>query len=191
MGRKSSLVMLPPDLRKEIDRLLADGALTIAGIRQYIADQVGIEATPSASAIDRRAQDIKKVAARLRQSREMAEALVQQLGPDSSDGTHGRMLVQGMRTLVFELMVPKLMKAEGTQAFSTEDFSKISRAIKDMAQAVRYDQDFEMKLKAAAKKEAEAELEKAMKNVATGAGSEALSPQQILERVKAVYRGEA
>lgn len=189
MARKSTLLKLPKDLLGQIDGLLVDGRLTIKEIRDFIASKVGEENTPSSSALGRRAVNAKKVAAKLREGREIANSIMQDLGPGVTESKQGRLLVEAVRNLAFNQIWP-LVQSGGTD-IKTEDFFLLSRAIKDLAMAQRYDQDFEMKLKAAAQKEAEAKMEKAMRDVAKTGGVEALTPQQVLERVKAVYRGEA
>uniref|UniRef100_UPI003AAB6E15 phage protein Gp27 family protein n=1 Tax=Bilophila wadsworthia TaxID=35833 RepID=UPI003AAB6E15 len=84
MGRKSSLRRLPPEILQEVNRLLSEGRATLAEILEHLRG-MGVE-TVSLSALGRQKQRIDKVAAKLRQSREMTEALVREIGPSVVEG---------------------------------------------------------------------------------------------------------
>ena len=92
MGRKSSLRRLPPEILREVNRLLSEGRATLAEILEHLRG-MGVE-TVSLSALGRQKQKIDKVAAKLRQSREIVDALVEKAGPSAAEGKQGRLLVQ-------------------------------------------------------------------------------------------------
>ena len=78
MGRKSTLRRLPPEIRAEINRILSEGRLTLDELLEHLRS-IGVEGV-SRSALGRQKQKIDKIAAKLRQSREMTEALVREIG---------------------------------------------------------------------------------------------------------------
>ena len=61
--------------------------------------------------------------------------------------------------------------------------------VKERAQGSRLEQDFESRIREMARKEAEKKVEGATRKAA--AESAGLTPEEALERMKAIYRGEA
>lgn len=181
MGRKSTLRRLPPEIQTEINRILSEGRLTLDELLEHLRG-IGVEGV-SRSALGRQKQKIDKMAARLRQSREMAEALVREVGPSAAEGEQGRLLVQALRGLVMDHL------ANLEEDADPKSFMAIARALKDMAQANRLDQDFEARVRERIQREAEKKLDDATARAA--AESAGLTPEQALERVRAIYRGEA
>ena len=82
MGRKSSLRRLSPEILQEINRILSEGRLTLDELLEHLRG-MGVD-TISRSALGRQKQRIDKVAAKLRQSREIVDALVEKAGPTAS-----------------------------------------------------------------------------------------------------------
>ena len=181
MGRKSTLRRLPPEIQTEINRILSEGRLTLDELLEHLRG-IGVEGV-SRSALGRQKEIIDKMAARLRQSREMAEALVREVGPSAAEGEQGRLLVQALRGLVMDHL------ANLEEDADPKSFMAIARALKDMAQANRLDQDFEARVRERIQREAEKKLDDATARAA--AESAGLTPEQALERVRAIYRGEA
>lgn len=188
MGRKSSLRRLPPEVLAEINRLISDGRFTLDEILEHLRN-MGVDSV-SRSALGRQKQRIDKVAAKLRQSREMTETLVREIGPEVAEGQQGRILVEVLRKLVFDHLEKRLTsEEEDGQDIDNEGFFFLAKALKEMSQANRLDQDFETKVRERATREAEKKLDAAAARVAKEAAG--LTPQQALERVRAIYRGEA
>lgn len=181
MGRKSTLRRLPPEIQTEINRILSEGRLTLDELLEHLRG-IGVEGV-SRSALGRQKQKIDKMAAKLRQSREMAEALVREVGPSAAEGEQGRLLVQALRGLVMDHL------ANLEEDADPKSFMAIARALKDMAQANRLDQDFEARVRERIQREAEKKLDDATARAA--AESAGLTPEEALERVRAIYRGEA
>ncbi len=186
MGRKSSLRRLPPEILAEINRLLSDGRFTLDEILEHLRG-MGVSSI-SRSALGRQKQKIDKVAAKLRQSREMTEALVRELGPDVAEGQQGRVLVEVLRRLVFDYLEKRLTAEDEEQDIDNQGFFFLAKALKEMSQANRLDQDFEAKVRERVAREMEKKLENATARAAEE--SDGLSPQEVLERVRAIYRGE-
>ena len=186
MGRKSTLRRLQPEIQAEINRILSEGRLTLDELLEHLRG-IGVEGV-SRSALGRQKQKIDKIAAKLRQSREMTEAL--EIGPAVEEGQQGRLLVEVLRRLVFDHLEKRLTSEdEESQDIDNQGFFFLAKAIKEMSQANRLDQDFEAKVRERIQKETEKKLDAAASRAA--AESSGLTPEQALERMKAIYRGEA
>ena len=138
MGRKSSLRRLSPEVLQEINRILSEGRLTLDELLEHLRG-MGVD-TISRSALGRQKQRIDKVAAKLRQSREMTEALVREIGPSVAEGQQGRLLVQTLRDLVFDHLAARVEEGD---VDDPKALMALARTLKDMALAIRLDQDFE------------------------------------------------
>lgn len=145
---------------KEFRRLLATGRLTIDALTLWLEGR-GYQI--SRSAVGRYTKDYEDVAARLRESRSMAEVIVQEIGPNAVDGKQGRMLVEIFRTLVNDHFM-KVMRGEES-GLGPQEFMFLAKALKDSSGAARLDQDFELKVRElAAKMAADAVDEEAKVN---------------------------
>ncbi len=132
MGRKSSLRRLPPEILAEINRILSEGRLTLDELVEHLRG-LGVEGI-SRSALGRQKQKIDKVAAKLRQSREIVDALVEKAGPSATEGKQGRLLVQMLRRLVYEHLEQKLLNEDGEDGSDNEGFFFLARALKERRQ---------------------------------------------------------
>ena len=191
MPRKSIIKGLPSSFLKELDRLILEEKLSIDALREFIASCDAVEKVPGRSSVGDYAKQVRdearETALALKQSREMARGIAQELGPESVEGEQGRLLVEMLRTFFFRFMRSRVTDPEAV--FDSGEFAKMAKALRDTSQAMRLEQDFDKRIRDEARKEAEAKMEKALNAAATGA--EGLSPREILEKVKAVYRGEA
>lgn len=148
MPRKSTVKTLPPVLLSEVNRILADDALTLDELVAYLREAGHPRGR---SALHRHKQRQEKVAKRLRQSREMATALVQELGPSVTEGKTGRMLVEILQSMVFDHMLNRVEAGDGEGGddddMSSQDFFFLAKSIKELAAASKLSTDQEMKLK--------------------------------------------
>lgn len=177
MGRKSSLRRLPPEILQEVNRLLSEGRFTLAEILEHLRG-MGVE-TVSRSALGRQKQKIDKIAAKLRQSREMTEALVKEIGPSVVEGQQGRLLVQTLRDLVFDHLAARVEEGD---VDDPKALMALARTLKDMAQANRLDQDFEAKVRERVQKETVRAVEDATRE----AGLSAETVEAIKSRILGV-----
>ena len=175
MGRKSTLRRLPPEIQTEINRILSEGRLTLDELLEHLRG-IGVEGV-SRSALGRQKQKIDKMAARLRQTREMTEALIREAGPSAAEGEQGRLLVRSLRGL----MLNYLAQVEEDDA-DPKSFMAIARSLKDMAQANRLDQDYETKVRERIQKE----TVKAVEESAKEAGLSAETVEAIKSRILGV-----
>lgn len=174
MGRKSSLRRLPPEVLQEVNRILSEGRLTLDELLEHLRG-MGVE-TVSRSALGRQKQRIDKVAAKLRQSREITASLVQELGANSTEGEQGRLLVETLRGMIYDHLEARIVEGEPGDPKS---FMALARTLKDMAQANRLDQDFEVKIRERVQKE----TVKAVEDSAREAGLSAETVEAIKGRI--------
>ena len=97
--RPSTIDELPEEIRSEIGRLRTQGA-TIDRIVEHLRGLHG--AAPSRSAVGRHVKKIAKVHERLRRSREVAEALVRELG-DAPASRTTQLNIELLHGAIFDL----------------------------------------------------------------------------------------
>lgn len=185
MARTGKIRRLPPELRDILHRKLDEGCT----LDEITAHLHALGADISRSGLGRYKQNFDKVASRLRDSREMAEAMIQKIGPEATEGRQGRLLVQMLTTLTGDYMFRRLQEGDDIDA---DEMKSLARALKDTTHAARLSQDFELKIREEIRKETEARLNEAMSKVAAETKNTSLSsPAELFEKVRAIYRGEA
>jgi hypothetical protein len=134
VGRKSSIVRGPQEVRATIDKLIRKGQLTLAEIRQYVADHHGTEHAPSLSTIHRYSQQVASLIEKMRDIDIAARAVVEELG-ESPDDRAGALLVQSITTAATQVA----LRAQDDEHTSVDDVRKLARMGKDLIQARRVD----------------------------------------------------
>ena len=130
-------------------------APTIDDVLAYIQEQ-GHEV--SRSAVGRYKQDFEKVAKRMREAREVAQVWVAKLG-DEPQGDIGRLVIEVLRTLVFQISMDEVETGGESDAKSAYFLSK---SIKELETAARHSAEREINIR----KRLEAELEKKLADAA-------------------------
>lgn len=163
MGR-SKVERLPEPIRKQLEDWLREaiaGRLTIDDVMlrfdAQFADQLG-EAAPSRSAVHRHASKFAVISERMKRSKEIAELLVAEAGPDLADGKGFQVLVQGFQSLAFDMLANL---GEG-ETLDPENLMFFARSIQSVASAQKTDADRALKLRAEFAKEAAKKLETAV-----------------------------
>ncbi len=187
MPRKSSsITALPAPILKEVNRLLGSGKWTLAQIIEYLKE-AGHKA--SKSSLHRHQQKLEKVAGKLRRSREMADALVAEIGPAATEGKTGRLLVEILQRIAFDFMMKRLEADDGDENdgedLGAQDFMFLGRALKDLASAQKIDVDREAKIRDEVAKEV---TKSAMDAVARVAERRGLSKDAVAD-MKAEFLG--
>lgn len=111
--QQSSIDLLPDDVRRKLQELLADRRVTqlqaVERINVILADLAASGALPedapervSKSAVNRYALDMEEAGAKLRQSREVAEVWIGKLGA-APQGQVGQLVNEILRTLSFDM----------------------------------------------------------------------------------------
>lgn len=169
MAAKSKVKALPGPIRAALDKLLNTGRFTLDEIVAHmlkLAEQEGIpaEALPSRSSIGRYALDFNKVAARLREAKEVAEGLVEKLGVNAT-GEVGRLLSELLKTVAFQTLGE--MSEAGADA---KDVMFLSAALKNLASTGKIDAEARAAIHKVAREEALAEAEQAVEQAKTTRG---------------------
>lgn len=142
MPRKSSIDILPSALRDAINRKLVDANWTIAQVVELI-EAAGHDV--SKSAVGRHKQKIEKLSERMKRSRETAEVLAREIGPDSLETKQGQVLVQLLQSVTFDHIAS--MDDEDAEGLTAKDLRSLAAAIKDTAQAGAINQARELKIR--------------------------------------------
>lgn len=142
MPRKSSIKTLPEAVLARLNFMLAEGVTTLDDVVAWLDDQGHPR---SRSAVGRYKANLDKVAARLRESREITEALTKELGSAAAQGKQGRLLVEMARGVVFDLLM-KIQDADG-EGISSMDVALLGKGLAELGRALRFDQDFETKIR--------------------------------------------
>lgn len=189
MGRKSTVLRLPPETRKKLDQALMDGRMTLDELHAFISSHCGDGEAPSRAAIWRYSNNFKEVARAMRENREMARMLAQELGPESVEGDQGRQLIEMLRGLINRFVVMQTVNPGAKVDLG--EVQKTARSLRDLSQAMRLEQDFARKIREDAQRDAEKKMEKAVDAVTAAPGGVALTPAEMRERLLAAYRGDA
>lgn len=177
MPRKSTVVTkLPPDVRRSLDRKLMEGTLTLDQLLEFLAGCDGVEAMPSRSSLFRYSATFEATARAMRQSREMARSLAQDLGPESVEGEQGRVLVEMLRGLVFDVLMD--MRGEPGKQVEVEKLQRLSRTLKEMSHSMHLEQDFAKRIRDEERKKALEEMKGKLDAAAASGGLDAATAQE-------------
>lgn len=143
--RPSSITKLPPELRAELDRLLADGKYTLQAVTDHLR-QLG--ANVSWSGVQRYSADFERMAQDMRLTREMARAIGQEL--DAVEGDAGRLVIESLQAL---LLRTRMQVAKGEEIDPAE-LAQLTRAARDLQSALKLNVDTEIKVRERALREA-------------------------------------
>lgn len=172
MTRPSTITTLPPEVRADLDKRLAEGRFTLDTLVDFLADQGH---AISRSALGRYSRQFNDVAQKLRESREIAAAFAKELGAVPNDEM-GQMLVEMVHTLAFKASLARTK--EENDDISTKDVSLLARALKDLAGSKQISAKLALEIRAAEKKRLEDEMKNKLTNAQQGGG---LSREAALE----------
>lgn len=130
MARPSTIETLPPDILERLQELLRDPRVTQLEVTARINELLAAEGFPgrvSKSAVNRYAQRMEEVGAKLRQAREVAEMWIGKLGA-VPQGQVGQLVNELLRTLAFELSL-KMQEGE----MKVDEAPAVAKIIRDMA----------------------------------------------------------
>jgi hypothetical protein len=156
MARASTVDQLPEEVRAEIGRLRRNGR-TLDEILAHLRQLDGI-APVSRSALGRHLQGMAKLGERMRRSRQVAEALVKELG-DAPESQAARLNIELLHTVVLDLFMRAGDGEEGVDAGGTAALAGdpqgvmfLAKSLESLARASKTNVDF---LAAAEKRAAE------------------------------------
>lgn len=185
MPRTSKVRRLPPELREQLHSMLDQGI----SLDEITAHLKSLGADVSRSGLGRYKQQVDKVAARLRESRQMAEAVMERMGAEAATGKSGDALIQMLTTLTTDYMLRRLDDPEAE--LEVDELRALARAVKERAQAARATQDYLEKVREDARKAEERKMREAVEKAALETGGEDSGAAAVFARIQAVYRGEA
>lgn len=181
MARKSSVKALPNGVVKAINFQLEKERLTLDDLVDWLRKEHGFEI--SRSALGRYSKEYGDLRSELMKTREIAESFARELGPDNVSGKQGALLVEMMHSMLMRFMQDELSTPgpidEEKQALSTKNFMELCRAIKDVSQANRFNQDFQDKMRAQIREEERKAAAEAVETVAKRDGG--VSAETLLE----------
>ncbi len=163
MPRPSSIDQLPEEVRVEIGRLRSLG-WTIDQILEHLRSL--LDKAPSRSALGRHIQGLDKLGERMRRSRQVAEALVRELGT-APESQAARLNIELMHSAILDLFMHADDAGDGATAeggIPTDpiDIQWIAKALDHLARASKTNVEFIADVEARA-------TEKAKKNAASAA----------------------
>jgi hypothetical protein len=144
MPRASSIDQMPEGIRSEIGRLRTQG-VTIDGIIEHLRQLHG--AAPSRSALGRHIRGLDKLGEKMRRSRDVASALVRELG-DAPESTAARVNIELIHTAVLDLFVRagegEMIDGDGAAALAgnPEGVMMLAKALDHLARASKTNVDF-------------------------------------------------
>lgn len=174
----SSIKTLPEPVLAEVNAALAAGRLTLDDIAAMLRDSGHPR---SRSALGRYKKQLDVVAHQLRQSREITEALVAELGPAAADGKQGRLLVEILRKIVMDQLIERMN--DGESGLEPRDVMFLGRALKELSQSTRLDQDFDVKNAERIVKREREKAVKAVEKVARGGGLDPATLKRVREEI--------
>lgn len=119
----------------------------------------------------------------MRESRQMAEVLMDRMGADAATGKGGAALIQMLTTLTTDYMVRRIDNPD--TEMEVDDLRALSRAIKERAQAARATQDYDVKLR----EQIKLETVQVVESSAREAGLSAATINAIKSRILGVSNG--
>lgn len=159
MPRPSSIDQLPEEVRVEIGRLRGLG-WTIDQILEHLREL--LDRAPSRSALGRHIQGLDKLGERMRRSRQVAEALVRELGT-APESQAARLNIELIHTAILDLFMHADDTAEGTAGEAQPprepiDIQWLAKAVDHLAKASKTNVEFvaDIEARAAAKTKTEA-----------------------------------
>jgi hypothetical protein len=176
MPKRGFAARLPKDLREELDRQIADARLTVDEVWAWLRDR-GVEV--GRSSVHRHMQSVEEVAAEMRQAREAATALVQQLGPDAEKGNVGKLLIEVVQNIAFKISRETLLNPEGP-GLDMEALMFLASTVQKLSSAEKTDADRVAKLRAEWAKEAARKVDDFGRKQGWSAETARLAREQIL-----------
>ncbi len=181
MGRKSTVLRLPPETRKRLDRALMDGHMTLDELHAFISSHCKEGEAPSRAAIWRYSNNFKDVARAMRENREMARMLAQELGPESVEGDQGRQLIEMLRGLINRVVM--MQTADPSAKVDLGEIQKTARSLRDLSQAMRLEQDFAAKIRSSARLEMQEQIRTRIKELGSAAELKELSDEELAQKL--------
>jgi len=150
--RPSTVDRLDPEIKDLIGKLRIDQGWTIDEILTKLR-QLG-QGEVSRSALGRHVKSLEEIGQQLRHSREVAQALVAQVG-DAPEDRVADLNIELMHSMILRLVTATNDEGDGQPVtFGPEDVSFMGRALQSLASARKTNTDMVMKVRDETRKEA-------------------------------------
>lgn len=179
MGRKSSVTRLPVSLREQIDKALMQGRMTLDELHAFVAAKCAAQGadTPSRSALWRYSSSFETAAKTMRENRDMARALAQELGAESVESEQGRLLVEMLRGMCYRALQDRMADPGGK--VDPGEIDKLARSFKNLSQAMSLEADFVKRIREEARKEVQARMRARVRELGSAAEIKELSDEDL------------
>ncbi|OUJ01536.1 DUF3486 family protein [Acetobacter cibinongensis] len=181
MARPSSVDQLEPEIRDEIGRLRGNGHTLdeiLAALRELDVTSI------SRSALGRHVQSMEKVGQKLRHSRNIAEALVRQLG-DAPASRSAQLNIELLHSVILDLNLASEEKADadGLAALkgNPEGIMLLAKAIDHLTKSSKADIDNQQQIEARVEKRLKAQAEQHVVSEAKKRGISAETVKALME----------
>ena len=152
--RPSTIDRLDPQIRDLIGKLRIDKGWTIDEIREHLEKLLEQELLPSRSALGRHIKSLEEIGAQLRHSREVAQALIAQVG-DAPEDRVVDLNIELMHTAILRLVTATDDEGDGQPVtFKPKEAMEMARAIQSLVGAKKTSADMVLKLRQEATRDA-------------------------------------
>ncbi len=175
--RPSSIDKLPAEIREELNSFLRDPSITQEQATDRTNDllaELGIDYRVSKSSVNRYSMRMESIGAKLRQSREISEMWIANLG-SQPQGQLGKLVNEMIRTMAFETSAHL---AESEDPVPPKALKELALTVQRLESAANMNAERERKIKKQARDEA---LEEAAEKVEKIGGKVGLSQKRVDE----------
>ncbi len=179
MARKSSIDLLPAEIRDALHELLRDPAISQLEATQKVnalLEAEGHDERVSKSSVNRYSQRMDAIGEKMRQSRQIADMWIGKLG-NQPQGQVGKLLNEFTRTMAFETA---LQMSEDKEPPHPKLLKELSLAIKHLEDAASTNEKREREIRRQMAEEAATAVDEAAKQQGLTADSVAQIKAQIL-----------
>lgn len=175
MPRPSKIDKLPPDVRAALNAWLRDPGITQQEATErtnLLLEDMEVDHRVSKSGVNRYSQRMEKVGRKLRESREIAQMWIGELGSQPA-GELGKIMNEMLRELAFNTVGEM---SEGDKAASPKFIKEMALALQRLESAANMNEDRERRIRAAQAKET---AEEAVESLEATVQSEGLSEKTV------------
>lgn len=172
MGRPSSIKLLPTNFREQIDAWLLEGDRSLDDLVGWLNER-GYDV--SRSAMGRYRQSFERAAARVRRSREIAQAIAQE-ADTGGESRASRVLVEMIQSEAIELIAG----LEDEAKMDARSIMQVAAAAKNLAQTLSLSTQRELELEKRLRAEMAAKLDD-VEAEAEAAGEKGLSADRVAQ----------
>lgn len=175
MGQKSSIDLLSPELKAELDSLIAKGQSTIDELVDYLQ---GAGADVSRSAVGRYAKKAAATIEHYKHAQEAASLIIADIG-NEPDSKTGQLLAELLKTLAFQTLIS--MQGQEDDTVEPKQLRLLAQTLRDLATSQKTDQEFRTRIRDQFREEMAARAQKATAAIDQVARKRGLSDEDAAE----------